>query len=96
VTKDEIPNPHSLTIKLWVNEELRQNSNTERQIFKISDVVSYMSNIWTLEPGDVLSTGTPEGVGHGLKPPVYLKPGDRIRIEISGLGVLENPVIAEK
>lgn len=96
VTKDEIPDPHKLAIKLWVNGELRQDSNTELQVFKIWDVVSYMSNIWTLEPGDVLSTGTPVGVGHSRKPPVYLKPGDRIRIEITGLGVLEFPVVAQK
>ncbi|GIX47436.1 MAG: hypothetical protein KatS3mg131_1647 [Candidatus Tectimicrobiota bacterium] len=93
VTKDEIPDPHKLAIKLWVNGELRQDSNTELQIFKIWDVIAYMSTFWTLEPGDVLSTGTPPGVGHARKPPVYLKPGDRIRIEITGLGVLENPVV---
>lgn len=96
VTKDEVPNPHALAIKLWVNGELRQDSNTELQVFKIWDVVAYMSSIWTLEPGDVLSTGTPPGVGHGRKPPVYLKAGDRVRIEITGLGVLENPVVAAK
>lgn len=96
VTKDEIPNPHNLTIKLWVNDELRQNSNTGQQVFKIWDVIAYISNIWTLEPGDVISTGTPAGVGQARKPPVFLKPGDRVRIEISGLGVLENPVMAEK
>ncbi len=61
--------------------------------FKIWDVVSYMSSIWTLEPGDVLSTGTPGGVGHKRKPPVYLKPGDRVRIEITGLGRLEYSVV---
>jgi 2-keto-4-pentenoate hydratase/2-oxohepta-3-ene-1,7-dioic acid hydratase in catechol pathway len=63
-------------------------------VFKIWDVISYMSTFWTLEPGDVLSTGTPPGVGHGREPPVYLEPGDQIRIEISGLGVLESPVVA--
>ncbi len=96
VTKDEIPDPHKLAIKLWVNGELRQDSNTGLQVFRIWDVVSYMSNIWTLEPGDVLSTGTARGVGHKRKPPVYLKHGDRIRIEITGLGVLEIPVVAQK
>ncbi|MFQ5902155.1 MAG: fumarylacetoacetate hydrolase family protein, partial [Candidatus Binatia bacterium] len=95
VTKDEIPDPHKLSIKLWVNNELRQKSNTSLQVFKIWDVVSYMSNIWTLEPGDVLSTGTPKGVGHKRKPPVYLKPGDQVRIEISGLGVLKYSVAAQ-
>jgi acylpyruvate hydrolase len=95
VTKDEISDPHKLAIKLWVNGDLRQNSNTELQVFRIWDVISYMSTFWTLEPGDVLSTGTPVGVGHKRKPPVYLKHGDRVRIEISGLGVLENPVTAD-
>jgi len=94
VTKDEIADPHDLAIKLWVNDELRQDSNTSLQVFKIWDVISYMSTFWTLEPGDVLSTGTPPGVGHGREPPVYLEPGDQIRIEISGLGVLESPVVA--
>lgn len=96
VTKDEIPNPHGLAIKLWVNEELRQSSNTELQVFKIWDVIAYMSDIWTLEPGDVIATGTPAGVGQARKPPIFLKPGDKVRIEISGLGVLENPVVAEE
>lgn len=63
-------------------------------MFKIGEVISYMSTFWELQPGDVLSTGTPPGVGHGREPPVYLKPGDEIRIEISGLGTLENPVVA--
>lgn len=94
VTKDEIADPHNLSIKLWVNDELRQNSSTSLQVFRVWDVIAYMSNFWELEPGDVLSTGTPPGVGHGRKPPVYLKSGDRIRIEIDGLGTLENPVVA--
>ena len=94
VTKEEIADPHDLAIKLWVNDEPRQDSNTSLQVFKIWDVISYMSTFWTLEPGDVLSTGTPPGVGHGREPPVYLEPGDQIRIEISGLGVLESPVVA--
>ena len=96
VTKDEIPDPHNLAMKLWVNGELRQESNTNLQVFKIWDVVSYMSSIWTLEPGDVLSTGTPGGVGHKRKPPVYLKAGDQVRIEITGLGRLEYSVVKEK
>lgn len=94
VTKDEIADPHNLSIKLWVNDELRQNSSTSLQVFRVWDVVAYMSNFWELQPGDVLSTGTPPGVGHGRKPPVYLKPGDQIRIQIDGLGTLENPVVA--
>lgn len=96
VTKDEIPDPHNLAMKLWVNGELRQDSNTSLQVYKIWDVVSYMSSIWTLEPGDVLSTGTPAGVGHKHKPPVYLKPGDKVEIEVAGLGRLEYSVVKEK
>ncbi len=96
VTKDEIPDPHNLDMKLWVNGELRQDSSTSLQVYKIWDVVSYMSSIWTLEPGDVLSTGTPGGVGHKRKPPVYLKPGDKVEIEITGLGRLEYSVTKEK
>ncbi len=96
VTKDEISDPHNLAMKLWVNGELRQDSNTSLQVYKIWDVVSYMSSIWTLEPGDVLSTGTPGGVGHKRKPPVYLKPGDKVEIEITGLGRLEYSVVKEK
>ena len=96
VTKDEIADPHNLAMKLWVNGELRQDSNTSLQVYKIWDVVSYMSSIWTLEPGDVLSTGTPKGVGHKRKPPVYLKEGDRVRLEITDLGALEYTVVAEK
>ena len=95
VTKDEIADPHNLAMKLWVNGQLRQESNTSLQVFKIWDVIAYMSTIWTLEPGDVLSTGTPRGVGHKQKPPVYLKPGDQVRLEITGLGVLEYSVTAE-
>jgi acylpyruvate hydrolase len=96
VTKDEIADPHKLAVKLWVNDELRQDSNTSLQVFKISDVVAYMSTFWTLEPGDVLSTGTPAGVGDRRNPPAYLKPGDTVRIEIAGLGTLENQVVAEE
>jgi acylpyruvate hydrolase len=95
-TKDEIADPHNLDMKLWVNGELRQDSNTSLQVYKIWDVVSYMSTFWTLEPGDVLSTGTPKGVGHKRKPPVYLKSDDQVRLEITGLGVLEYKVLAEK
>ena len=96
VTKDEIADPHKLAIKLWVNDELRQDSNTGLQVYKISDVVAYMSTFWTLETGDVLSTGTPAGVGDRRNPPVYLKSGDTVRIEITGLGMLENQIVAEE
>jgi acylpyruvate hydrolase len=96
VTKDEIADPHNLAIKLWVNDELRQDANTALQVYKIADVIAYMSTFWTLEPGDVLSTGTPAGVGDRRDPAVYLKAGDTIRIEIAGLGTLENRVVADE
>jgi len=92
VLKDEIPDPHDLELALYLNGERMQHSNTRHLIFKIPELVAYMSQVFTLEPGDVISTGTPSGVGFARKPPVFLKPGDKVRIEITGLGALENPV----
>lgn len=86
VTKEEIPDPHQLSIWLEVNGELLQNSNTGDLIFDIPTLVAYVSNYMTLLPGDVISTGTPSGVGMGLKEPRYLKAGDRLRLGIEGLG----------
>lgn len=86
VTKDEIPDPHQLSIWLEVNGELLQNSNTGDLIFDIPTLVSYVSNYMTLLPGDIISTGTPSGVGMGLKEPRYLKASDRVRLGIEGLG----------
>jgi len=86
VTKEEIPDPHQLSIWLEVNGELLQNSSTSDLIFDIPTLVSYVSNYMTLLPGDVISTGTPSGVGMGLKEPRYLKAGDRVRLGIEGLG----------
>ena len=86
VTKEEIPDPHQLSLWLEVNGELLQNSNTGDLIFDIPTLVSYVSNYMTLLPGDVISTGTPSGVGMGLKEPRYLKSGDRVRLGIEGLG----------
>lgn len=94
VLKDEVPDPHNLELALYLNGERMQHSNTKHLIFKIPDLVAFMSQVFTLEPGDVISTGTPSGVGFARKPPVFLKPGDKVRIEITGLGALENPVAA--
>jgi|SRR5215813_849343 len=94
VLKDEIPDPHNLDLSLRLNGVVMQHSNTKHLIFNTFDLIAYMSQVFTLEPGDVISTGTPSGVGFARKPPVFLKPGDIVRIEISGLGVLENPVAA--
>ena len=95
VTKDEIQNPHQLSIWLEVNGELLQNSNTGDLIFDIPTLISYVSNYMTLLPGDVISTGTPSGVGMGLKEPRYLKVGDRVRLGIAGLGESEQVAIQD-
>ena len=94
VLKDEIPDPHNLGIKTEVNGEVVQQSNTRMMIFKIPFLISYISQVWTLEPGDVLATGTPEGVGFHRNPPRFLKPGDVVRITIERIGTLENPFVA--
>ncbi len=95
VTADEIADPHNLSLKTWVDDELRQNANTGEMIFNCYEMVAYLSEVMTLEPGDVISTGTPSGVGVKMKPRGYLKPGQTVRIEIEGIGSLSNPVIAE-
>jgi acylpyruvate hydrolase len=92
VTKDEIPDPHALGIRLWIGAELLQESNTSNLIFRIPALIAHLSSAMTLEPGDIVATGTPAGVGFTRKPPRYLKDGDAVRIEIDGLGVLQNPV----
>ena len=94
-TSDEVGDPHGLRLRTHVNGELRQDSTTKQLIFDCYTLVEHLSTAFTLEPGDVISTGTPSGVGVGFKPPKYLVPGDVVRIEIEGLGMLENPVIAE-
>ena len=92
VLKDEIADPHNLDLSLSIAGEVLQKSNTNQLIFKIPETVEYLSQVLTLEPGDVISTGTPSGVGFTRKPPRWLRPGETVRIEIAGLGVLENPV----
>jgi 2-keto-4-pentenoate hydratase/2-oxohepta-3-ene-1,7-dioic acid hydratase in catechol pathway len=95
VTTDEITDPHRLDLKTWVNGELRQNSNTKHLIFNCFDIINHLSTAFTLEPGDVIATGTPSGVILGMDPKVWLKPGDIVRIGIDQLGVLENPIVVE-
>jgi 2-keto-4-pentenoate hydratase/2-oxohepta-3-ene-1,7-dioic acid hydratase in catechol pathway len=95
VTGDELGNPHSLSLRTWVNNELRQSSNTKELIFDCFTLVEHLTTAFTLEPGDVISTGTPGGVGMGMQPPQLLKQGDIVRIEIEGIGEIENTVIAE-
>jgi 2-keto-4-pentenoate hydratase/2-oxohepta-3-ene-1,7-dioic acid hydratase in catechol pathway len=92
VTADEVPDPTSMQLRTWVNDELRQNASVADLIFDIPGLIETISALITLEPGDLIATGTPAGVGIGFSPPKYLKPGDRVRIEVSGIGVLDNPV----
>jgi 2-keto-4-pentenoate hydratase/2-oxohepta-3-ene-1,7-dioic acid hydratase in catechol pathway len=95
VTRDAAGDPHKLRIQLRLNGSTLQDSSTEQLIFGIDHVVSFLSQTVTLEPGDVIATGTPPGVGFARKPPVFLKPGDVVEVEVEGLGVLVNPVIAD-
>jgi 2-keto-4-pentenoate hydratase/2-oxohepta-3-ene-1,7-dioic acid hydratase in catechol pathway len=94
-TADEVGNPHDLGIRTWVNGELRQDSNTKELIYDCFALVEHLSTAFTLEPGDVIPTGTPSGVGIAMKPPKLLVAGDVVRIEIEKLGQIENPVIDE-
>lgn len=95
VTADEIADPHNLTISLTVNGETLQNSNTKELIFKVPELIEFLSGIMTLEPGDIVSTGTPSGVGFSYNPPKWLKPGDQVVVKVQGLGELRNTCVAE-
>jgi len=95
-TKDEIPEPGNLRLWLKVNGKMMQDSNTSDLVFKVPFLVSYISQFMTLLPGDVISTGTPSGVGLGMKPPKYLKPGDVVELGIDGLGTAKQNVVAWK
>jgi ureidoglycolate lyase len=95
-TPDEVGDPHTLGIRCIVNGETRQNSNTSNLVFNVWDQIAHLSQVMTLEPGDIIYTGTPGGVGMGMKPPVFLKPGDRVRVEIDKLGALDAVCEAEK
>ena len=95
VTADEVSNEGALTISTWVNGERRQHSNTNQLIFDCAALVEHLSTAFTLEPGDLVTTGTPAGVAVAMIPPKWLVPGDVVRVEIEGLGAIENPVVAE-
>jgi 2-keto-4-pentenoate hydratase/2-oxohepta-3-ene-1,7-dioic acid hydratase in catechol pathway len=95
VTADEIEDPHSLDISLTLSGEVMQSSNTRNLIFGVPQLIAYLSSVFTLEPGDVIATGTPGGVGFVRKPPRWLRPGDECRIRVQGIGELVNPVVAE-
>src|ERR1700722_5976305 len=95
VSADEILDPHAVDISLGIGGEVLQHSNTRELIFGIPELVAYLSSVVTLEPGDVVATGTPAGVGFTRKPPRYLRPGDEVVVRIEGLGELRNPVVGE-
>ena len=92
VTADEILDPQTLGLRCLVNSELRQQSTTADMTFSVAEQIEYLSTAFTLEPGDLLATGTPEGVGAAMDPPRFLKPGDVVRCEIEGIGAIENRV----
>jgi 2-keto-4-pentenoate hydratase/2-oxohepta-3-ene-1,7-dioic acid hydratase in catechol pathway len=96
VTADEVSDPHDLSVILRLNGETMQQGTTKELIFGVDELIAYVSQLVTLEPGDVIFTGTPPGVGMGRKPPVWLKPGDVAEVEVEGLGVLRNPVVVNQ
>ena len=92
VTADEIGDPHALQVRSWVNGELRQDNNTGNMIHNLWSQIAYLSTAFTLEPGDLIATGTPEGVGVGMDPPTFLRPGDVVRCQVERIGMIENRV----
>jgi acylpyruvate hydrolase len=94
VTADEVPDPQTLDIRTVIGGEVLQSSNTRQMIFSVAQLIAYLSAVMTLEPGDILATGTPSGVGGARKPPRFLKAGETVRVEVASLGTLENPVVA--
>ena len=94
VTRDEVPNPGDLGVKCWVNGELMQDSRTDQLIFDIPYLVNFLSASFTLEPGDIVATGTPGGVGFAREPAIFMNVGDRVKCEVEGLGTIENEVVA--
>ena len=95
VTPDELADPHHLNIKTWVDDDLRQNASTNEMLFNCYEMIAYLSQAMTLNPGDIITTGTPSGVGVKMKPRGYLKPGQMVKVEIEGIGALTNIVKAE-
>ncbi|MCY3659342.1 MAG: fumarylacetoacetate hydrolase family protein [Caldilineaceae bacterium] len=93
VTSDDVPDPHSLDIKLRLNGETMQSSNTKHLLFRVEDLIADIARVITLDPGDIISTGTPGGVGAAREPAVFLKPGDSMEVEISSIGILRNGVV---
>jgi 2-keto-4-pentenoate hydratase/2-oxohepta-3-ene-1,7-dioic acid hydratase in catechol pathway len=96
VTRDAVADPQDLAMWLTVNGQTRQNGSTRTMVYGVAHLVSYLSQFFTLHPGDIISTGTPPGVGMGMKPPVYLKPGDVVELGIEGLGQQRQDVVADR
>ena len=96
VTADEVADPQALALRSYVNGELRQSNDTSQMIHGVAAQIAYLSTAFTLETGDLIATGTPEGVGIGMEPPRFLKPGDVVRCEIDGIGSIENKIIAPR
>jgi 2-keto-4-pentenoate hydratase/2-oxohepta-3-ene-1,7-dioic acid hydratase in catechol pathway len=94
-TADEVDEPHDLRIRTWLNDELVQDGTTADMIYDIPTQIATLSTVFTLEPGDVIATGTPAGVGVVRQPPLWMRPGDVVRVEIDGLGTLENRIVEE-
>ena len=90
VTKDEIPDPHSLRIRTRLNGQIMQDANTDQLIFRIPELIAYISSFTTISPGDIIATGTPSGVGFARNPPVFMKAGDVVEVDLEGIGVLKN------
>jgi 2-keto-4-pentenoate hydratase/2-oxohepta-3-ene-1,7-dioic acid hydratase in catechol pathway len=95
VTPEELPNVHKLSLRTWVNGELRQDGNTSDLIYRFGEMIEELTTVFTLEPGDILATGTPAGVGGARQPPAYLQIGDVVRVQIEGIGHIENRVVPE-
>jgi 2-keto-4-pentenoate hydratase/2-oxohepta-3-ene-1,7-dioic acid hydratase in catechol pathway len=94
VTADAVDDPHQLPIRTWVSGELRQDSTTAHMIHNCWELIAHISTAFTLLPGTIISTGTPEGVGFAMDPPRFLRPGDTVRVDIGGVGAIDNPVVA--
>jgi 2-keto-4-pentenoate hydratase/2-oxohepta-3-ene-1,7-dioic acid hydratase in catechol pathway len=93
-TADEVPDPQDLRLRTWIGDDLLQDGSTADMLFTVAHQISVLSTMCTLEPGDVIATGTPAGVGAVRRPPRWLVPGDVVRLEVEGLGTLENPVVS--
>jgi 2-keto-4-pentenoate hydratase/2-oxohepta-3-ene-1,7-dioic acid hydratase in catechol pathway len=93
-TKDEIPNPENVRLVTRLNGQVMQSATMDDLIFSIAEIVAHYAKYYRFSPGDIVTMGTPSGAGHGRKPPIYMKPGDRIEVEVDGVGQLANPIIA--